>query len=112
MAKWSSAYHATQQILVAYGAGDGFQTSKPWLLFLAFSAYLTRIASPGPTLAIIQIVNLRASSTPVHNKNQHGTQSSTREGNAGPGFDSTPQMISFLKRGRKDAMNIPSSNRG
>ena len=26
-------------------------------------------------------------------------------------FDLTPQMISFLKRGRKDAINIPSSNR-
>jgi hypothetical protein len=39
-----------------------FQTSKLWLLFLAFSTYLTRNASPGPTLAIIQIVNLRASS--------------------------------------------------
>ena len=50
-----------------------FQTSKPWLLFLAYSIYLTRIASPGPMLAIIQIVNLRASSTPVNNKNQHGT---------------------------------------
>jgi hypothetical protein len=62
-------------------------------------------------LAIIQIVNLRASSTPVNNKNQPGTQSSTREGNAGAGFDLTPQMISFLKRGRKDAMDIPSSNR-
>jgi hypothetical protein len=53
----------------------------------------------------------RASSTPVNNKNHPGTQSSTREGNAGDGFDLTPQMISFLKRGRKDAMNIPSSNR-
>jgi hypothetical protein len=50
-----------------------FLTSKPWLLFLAFSTYLTRIASPGPVLASIQIVHLRASSTPVNNKNQHGT---------------------------------------
>jgi hypothetical protein len=89
-----------------------FQTSKPWLLFLAFSTYLTQIASRGPVLAFIQIVNLRASSTPVNNKNQPGTQSSTREGNSGDGFDLTPQIISFLKRGRKDAMNIPSSNRG
>ncbi len=54
----------------------------------------------------------RAPSTPVNSKNQPGTQSSTREGNAGDGFDLTPQIISFLKRGRKDAMNIPSSNRG
>jgi hypothetical protein len=37
-------------------------------------------------LAFIQIVNLRASSTPVNNKNQPGTYSSTREGNAGTGF--------------------------
>jgi len=88
-----------------------FQTSKTWLFFHAFSTYLTRIASPGPMLAFIQIVNLRASSTPVNNKNQPGTYSSTREGNAGTGFDLTPQMISFLKRGRKDAMNIPSSKR-
>ncbi len=50
-----------------------FQTSKPRLLFLAFSTFLTRIASPGPMLAIIQIVNLRASSTPVNNENQPGT---------------------------------------
>ncbi len=50
-----------------------FQTSKPWLLFLAFSAYLTRISSPGLVLAIIQIVNLRASSTPVKKKNKRGT---------------------------------------
>ncbi len=50
-----------------------FQTSKPWLLFLAFSTYLTPIASLGSMLAIIQIVNLRASSTPVNNKNQPGT---------------------------------------
>ena len=89
-----------------------FQTSKPWLIFLAFSTYLTRIASPGPMLPFIQIVNLRVSSTPVNNKNQHGTQSWTREGNAGAGFDLTTQIISFLKRGRKDAMNIPSSIRG
>jgi hypothetical protein len=34
---------------------------------------LTRIASRGPMLASIQIVNLRASSTPVNNKNQPGT---------------------------------------
>jgi hypothetical protein len=27
-----------------------FQTRKPWLLFLALSRYLTRIASPGPML--------------------------------------------------------------
>ena len=32
-----------------------FQTSKPWLIFLAFSTYLTPIVSPGPMLAIIQI---------------------------------------------------------
>jgi hypothetical protein len=50
-----------------------FQTSKPWLLFFAFSTYLTRIAAPGPMLASIQIVHLRASSTPVNNKNQHVT---------------------------------------
>jgi hypothetical protein len=57
-------------------------------------------------LASIQIVNLRASSTPVNNKTQHVTPSSTREGNAGDGVDLTPQIISFLKRGRKDAMNL------
>jgi hypothetical protein len=50
-----------------------FQTRKPWLLFLAFSTYLTRIASRVPMLAFIQIVHLRASSTPVNNKNQHVT---------------------------------------
>jgi hypothetical protein len=50
-----------------------FQTRKPWLLFLAFSTYLTRSASPGPMLAFIQIVHLRASSTPVNNKNQPGS---------------------------------------
>jgi hypothetical protein len=88
-----------------------FQTSKPLLLSLAFSTYLTQIASRCPVLASIQIVNLRASSTRVNNKNQPGTQSSTRQGNAGAGFDLTPPMLSFLKRGRKDAMNIPSSNR-
>ena len=49
-----------------------FQTSKPWLLFLAFSTYLTPIASLGSMLAIIQIVNLRASATPVNNKDQPG----------------------------------------
>jgi hypothetical protein len=49
-----------------------FQTSKKWLLFLAFSTYLTRIASPGPMLVIIQILNLRASSPPVNNKDQPG----------------------------------------
>jgi hypothetical protein len=87
-----------------------FQTSKPWLLFLAFSTYLTRIASPGPMLDIIQIVNFRSSSTPVNNENQHGSQTSKHEGNAGTDFDLTPQIISFLKRGRKDSMNIPSSN--
>ena len=36
-----------------------FQTRNQWLILLAFSTYLTRIASPGPMLAIIQIVNLR-----------------------------------------------------
>ena len=50
-----------------------FHTRKPWLLFLAFSTHLTRIASPGPMFAFIQIVHLRASSTRVHNKNQLGT---------------------------------------
>jgi hypothetical protein len=50
-----------------------FQTSMPLLIFLAFSTCLTRIASPGPMSAFIQIVHLRASSTPVNNKNQHGT---------------------------------------
>ncbi len=71
-----------------------FQTSKPWLLFLAFSTYFTRIASPGPVRCwpSSRFVNLRASST--------------RAGNAGPGFDLAPPMISFMKRGRKDAMNI------
>jgi hypothetical protein len=49
-----------------------FQTRNLWLLFLAFSTYLTRNASPGPMFAIIQIVNLRASSTPVNNKDQPG----------------------------------------
>ena len=49
-----------------------FQTRKLWLLFLAFSTYLTRIASPSPMLAIIQIVNLRASSTPVKKRNKMG----------------------------------------
>jgi len=38
-----------------------FQTSKPWLLFLAFSTYLTRIAPPGPLLASIQIVYFQLS---------------------------------------------------
>jgi hypothetical protein len=50
-----------------------FQSREMWLLFLAFSTYLTRIASPGPVLVIIQIVYLRASSTPVNNKDQPGT---------------------------------------
>ena len=50
-----------------------FQTRKPWLRFLAFSTYLTRIASPGPMLVIIQIVKFRSSSTSVNDKNQHGT---------------------------------------
>ncbi len=36
-----------------------FHTRKPWLFFLAFSTYLKQIASSGPMLAIIQIVNLR-----------------------------------------------------
>jgi hypothetical protein len=67
-----------------------FQTRKPLLLFLAFSTYLTRIAAPGPMLASIQIVHLRASSTPVNIKNQHVTQSPTRQGNSGTGFDLTP----------------------
>jgi hypothetical protein len=62
-------------------------------------------------LDIIQIVNLQASSTPVNNKKQPGTQSLTRQKN-GAAFGLTPQMISFLKHGRKDAMNIPASNRG
>jgi hypothetical protein len=55
-------------------------------------------------LTFIQIVNLRASSTSVNNKNQPGTQSSTREGNTGDGYDLSPLMLSFLKRGRKDAI--------
>ena len=38
-----------------------FLTSKPWLLFLAFSTYLTRIAPPGPLLASIQIVYFQLS---------------------------------------------------
>jgi hypothetical protein len=117
VAAWT-ANRATQQILdpgrlrPRLRRRRRFQTIEPWLFFLAFSTYLTRIASRCPMLAIIQIVHLRASSTPVNNKDQPGTQSSTREGNAGDGFDLIPQMISFLKRGRKDAMNIPSSNRG
>ncbi len=77
-----------------------FQTRKTWLLFLAFSTYSTRIAAPGPMLASIQIVHLRASSTPVYNKNQHVTQSPTRQGNSGTGFDLTPPPDDFFPEAR------------
>ena len=48
------------------------ETRKCGLIFIASSTYLTRIASPVPILPIIQIVNVRAASTSVNNKNQPG----------------------------------------